>query len=102
MVQRDIVVIGASAGGVQVLKTVVSGLPSGFPAAVLEERILLLRKMEQLAREKRSRRRAKECAEQANQEEQGCSGSGGLSWTRTCSGLTRTFSNAHCSKLNLT
>lgn len=45
MVQRDIVVIGASAGGVQAMKTLVSGLPSGFPAAVLEERILLLREI---------------------------------------------------------
>lgn len=69
MVQHDIVVIGASAEGVQALKTVVSGLPSGFPAAVLEER-LLLREMEQLARERNDPAVAKECAEQANQAEQ--------------------------------
>lgn len=62
---RDIVVIGASAGGVQALKT-----PSGFPAAVLEERILLLREMEQLARERNDPAVAKECAEQAKQAEQ--------------------------------
>lgn len=83
MVQRDIVVIGASAGGVQALKTLISGLPSGFPAAVLEERILLLREMEQLAIERNDPAVAKECAELANQAEQrvqrireGCLGQG--------------------------
>ena len=35
MERRDIIVIGASAGGVEALKTVVSGLPAGLPAAVL-------------------------------------------------------------------
>ena len=32
---RDIVVLGASTGGVEALRQVVAGLPSGFPAAVL-------------------------------------------------------------------
>ena len=32
--ERDLVVIGASAGGVQTLKRVVGGLPAGLPAAV--------------------------------------------------------------------
>lgn len=34
MPNRDIVVIGASAGGVQALSSLVSGLPPGFPATV--------------------------------------------------------------------
>ncbi len=34
MLKRDIVVIGASAGGVEALKTVLSGLPKDFPASV--------------------------------------------------------------------
>jgi two-component system chemotaxis response regulator CheB len=34
MARHDIVVIGASAGGVEVLQVLVSGLPSDFPAAV--------------------------------------------------------------------
>jgi two-component system chemotaxis response regulator CheB len=32
---RDIVVIGASTGGVEALRLLIAGLPSGFPAAVL-------------------------------------------------------------------
>jgi two-component system chemotaxis response regulator CheB len=32
--QRDIIVIGASAGGVEALQALVPGLPAGFPAAV--------------------------------------------------------------------
>lgn len=35
MPKRDLIVIGASAGGVEALKTVVAGLPAGLPAAVL-------------------------------------------------------------------
>lgn len=35
MTQRDIVVIGASAGGIQALTTLVAGLPRDFPASVL-------------------------------------------------------------------
>jgi two-component system chemotaxis response regulator CheB len=35
MTQRDIVVIGASAGGIQALTTLVAGLPRDFPAALL-------------------------------------------------------------------
>jgi two-component system chemotaxis response regulator CheB len=35
MTQRDIVVIGASAGGIQALTTLVAGLPADFPASVL-------------------------------------------------------------------
>jgi two-component system, chemotaxis family, protein-glutamate methylesterase/glutaminase len=34
MAERDIIVIGTSAGGVDALTRVVAGLPSGFPAAV--------------------------------------------------------------------
>lgn len=68
----------------------------------IEERILLLRVMEQLARKRNDPAVAKECAEQSNRRNSGCSGSGRLSWTRTCSGMTRTFSNAHGSKLTLT
>jgi two-component system chemotaxis response regulator CheB len=35
MTQRDIVVIGASAGGIQALTTLVAGLPTDFPASIL-------------------------------------------------------------------
>jgi two-component system, chemotaxis family, protein-glutamate methylesterase/glutaminase len=35
MTQRDIVVIGASAGGIQALTTLVAGLPREFPASLL-------------------------------------------------------------------
>ena len=35
MTQRDIVVIGASAGGIQALSTLVAGLPRDFPASLL-------------------------------------------------------------------
>lgn len=35
MVRRDMIVVGASASGVQAITTLLSGLPSGFPAAVL-------------------------------------------------------------------
>lgn len=35
MAKRDIIVIGASAGGVEALKTVISGLPAALPATVL-------------------------------------------------------------------
>ena len=35
MSQRDIVVIGASAGGLQALSTIVQALPAGLPASVL-------------------------------------------------------------------
>ena len=35
MTHRDIVVIGASAGGIQALSTLVAGLPRNFPASVL-------------------------------------------------------------------
>lgn len=35
IVQRDVVVIGASAGGVEALRTLVSGLSPDFPAAIL-------------------------------------------------------------------
>jgi two-component system, chemotaxis family, protein-glutamate methylesterase/glutaminase len=35
MTHRDIVVVGASAGGVQALQTLIAGLPATFPAAVL-------------------------------------------------------------------
>lgn len=34
MTRRDVVVIGASSGGLQALQTLVGGLPAGFPAAV--------------------------------------------------------------------
>ena len=35
MTKRDLIVMGASAGGVEALKTVVAGLPADLPAAVL-------------------------------------------------------------------
>lgn len=35
MIRRDIVVMGASAGGVEILKTLVAGLPPNLPAAIL-------------------------------------------------------------------
>ena len=35
MTQRDIIVIGASAGGIQALTTLVAGLPRDFPASLL-------------------------------------------------------------------
>jgi two-component system chemotaxis response regulator CheB len=35
MTQRDIIVIGASAGGIQALTTLVTGLPRDFPASLL-------------------------------------------------------------------
>src|SRR3954470_22859879 len=35
MADHDIVVVGASAGGVQALQTLIAGLPDTFPAAVL-------------------------------------------------------------------
>lgn len=34
MARNNVIVIGASAGGVEVLKTLVSGFPNDFPAAV--------------------------------------------------------------------
>src|SRR4051812_7522552 len=34
MAKRDLIVVGTSAGGVEALKTMVSGLPPGFPATV--------------------------------------------------------------------
>jgi hypothetical protein len=35
MTHRDIVVIGASAGGIPALTTLVAGLPPDFPASIL-------------------------------------------------------------------
>jgi chemotaxis response regulator CheB len=37
MPTRDIIVLGASLGGVEALTTLVRGLPAGLPAAVAEQ-----------------------------------------------------------------